>query len=140
MQNGTSFGTNHTMDMTSLSVPQMIALVQSRDAVIQALQQQVDAMKHQLDWFRRQLFGHKSERFAPLPNPTQMHLGEMLPLPATPAVEPLRTVPAHTRRPAQRDLAADSEAVPFFDESRVPVQTIHVPDAARPGWRPISVR
>ncbi len=67
MQDGTSSRTNHTMEMASLSVPQMIALVQSRDAAIQALQQQVGAMKHQLDWFRRQLFGHKSARFAPLP-------------------------------------------------------------------------
>ncbi|EQD75831.1 transposase, partial [mine drainage metagenome] len=80
-------------------------------------------LKHQLDWFKRQLFGQKSERFAPLPDPTQLHLGEMMPLPATPAAEPQRAVPAHTRRIAQRDLAADSEAVPFFDEARVPVET-----------------
>jgi transposase len=141
MQNGTTSGTNHPIDTASLSVPpQLLLLLQSRDAVIhtlqqanQALQQQVGAMKHQLDWFRRQLFGQKSERLAPLPDPTQMHLGEMMPMPATPAVQPLRTVPAHTRRLAQRDLATDSEAVPFFDESRVPVQTIHVPDAATAG-------
>lgn len=111
----------------------MIALVQSRDTTIRTLQQQIDALKHQLDWFRRQLFGQKSERLAPLPDPAQMHLGEMLPLPATPAAAPSRTVPAHTRRIAQHDLATDSEAVPFFDESRVPVETIHVPDAATAG-------
>ncbi len=121
------------MEMASLSVPQLVLLLQSRDAANHTLQQQVDAMKHQLDWFRRQLFGQKSERLAPLPDPTQMHLGEMMPLPAMPAVQPLRTVPAHTRRLAKRDLATDSDAVPFFDESRVPVQTIHVPDAATAG-------
>ena len=126
MQNATSTRTENTTDIASLSVPQMIALVQSRDATIQTL-------KHQLDWFKRQLFGQKSERLAPLPDPTQLHLGEMMPLPATPAAELSRTVPAHTRRIAQRDLATDSEAVPFFDASRVPIQTIHVPDAATAG-------
>jgi len=133
MQKATSTRTENTTDIASLSVPQMIALVQSRDAAIQMLQQQIDAMKHQLDWFKRQLFGQKSERLAPLPDPTQMHLGEMMPLPATPAAQPSRTVPAHTRRVTKRDLATDSEAVPFFDESRVPVQIIHVPDAATAG-------
>lgn len=133
MQNGTASSTDHTIAMTSLNVSQLVLLVQSRDAAIQTLQQQVDVLKHQLDWFKRQLFGQKSERLAPPLDPTQMHLGEMLPLPVTPAALPLRTVPAHTRRLAQRDLAADSEAVPFFDEARVPVQTIHVPDAATAG-------
>ncbi|HVC17365.1 MAG TPA: IS66 family transposase [Rhodanobacter sp.] len=126
MQNATSSRTANTTDIASLSLPQMIALVQSMDATIQTL-------KHQLDWFKRQLFGQKSERQAPLPDPTQMHLGEMMPLPATPAAELPRTIPAHTRRGAKRDLATDSEAVPFFDESRVPVQIIHVPDAATAG-------
>ncbi len=133
MQNGTSSGTNPTTDIAPLSVPQLLLLLQSRDTAIQTLQRQVDAMKHQLDWFKRQLFGQKSERLAPLPDPTQLHLGEMMPLPATPAAEPSRTVPAHTRRVAKRDLATDSEAVPFFDASRVPVQIIHVPDAATAG-------
>ncbi len=94
-------------------------MLQSRDATIQTLQQQIEVLKHQLDWFKRQLFGQKSERLAPLPDRTQLHLGEMMPLPATPAAELSRTVPAYTRRIAQRDLATDSEAVPFFDASRV---------------------
>ena len=121
MQNATPSSTPSSADAASLSVPQWMALLQSRDAAIQALQ-------HQLDWFKRQLFGQKSERFAPLPDPTQLHLGEMMPLPATPATESQRAVPAHTRRIAQRDLAAGSDTLPFFDEARVPVETIHVPN------------
>ena len=121
------------MDMASLSVPQLLLALQSRDAAHHALQRQVDALRHQLDWFKRQLFGQKSERLAPLPDPTQMHLGEMMSLPATPVAPPPHSVPAHMRRIAQRDRAADSEAVPFFDEARVPVQTIRVPDAATAG-------
>ena len=126
MQNAAPSSTPSSADAASLSVPQWMALLQSRDAAIQALQ-------HQLDWFKRQLFGQKSERFAPLPDPTQLHLGEMMPLPATPATGPSRTVPAHTRRIAQRDLAAGSDTLPFFDEARVPVETICVPDAATAG-------
>jgi len=131
MQNTAKSSTPNTADVVSL--------LQSRDATIQTLKQQNDALKHQLDWFRRQLFGQKSERMAPTPDPTQMHLGEMLPLPASPAAELPRTtrspraVPSHTQRVATRDLAADSEAVPFFDEARVPVQIIRVPDPATAG-------
>ncbi len=133
MQNAAPSSTPSSADAASLNVSPWVALVQSRDATIQTLQQQIDVLKHQLDWFKRQLFGQKSERFAPLPDPTQLHLGEMMPLPATPAAEPQRAVPAHTRRIAQRDLAAGSDTLPFFDEARVPVETIHVPDAATAG-------
>jgi transposase len=133
MQNAATSSTPNTADATSLEVQSWASLVQSRDATIQTLQQQIDVLKQQLDWFKRQLFGQKSERLAPLPDPAQLHLGEMTPPPSTPAAPPSRTVTAHTRRVAQRDLATDSEAVPFFDESRVPIQTIHVPDAATAG-------
>ena len=52
--------------------PQHVAqLLQSKVATIATLE-------HQLDWFRRQLFGKKSERFAPQPDPQQMHLGQWL--------------------------------------------------------------
>ncbi|AOU99665.1 hypothetical protein BI364_10255 [Acidihalobacter yilgarnensis] len=87
-------------------------------------------MKHQLDWFKRQLFGAPG---AAARSDPELYLGEMISPPSTPTAPPSRTVTAHTRRVAQRDLTTDSEAVPFFDESRVPIQTIHVPDAATAG-------
>ena len=125
MQNAAQTATPVTPDMACLSAPQLIAMVQSKDARIARLE-------HHLDWFKRQLFGQKSERFAPMPDPTQMYLGEMATLPATPAPEQKRLVPAHTRRAGKRDPAADGESVPFFDESRVPVETIRLahPDVA----------
>ena len=58
-----------------MSTADLASLVHSQAETIAALQ-------HQLDWFRRQLFGQKSERFAPDPDPMQMHLGEALPAPA----------------------------------------------------------
>ena len=107
--------------MASLSLPQLVALVHSRNAAI-------DALKHQLDWFKRQLFGHKSERFAPEPDPTQMYLGEMMASPTSPAQDKHRVVSTHTRRAATRDVVGAGDAVPFFGESRVPVETIVVTD------------
>lgn len=110
-----------------MSASQLIGLMQKKDMTIQTLQQQVDGLKHQLEWFKRQLFGSRSERFAPQPNPDQLLLGTAL-VPAEPRCpEPRQSVPAHTRCVAQRDAAAnDAESLPFFDESRVPVETIEV--------------
>lgn len=111
---------------SGLSAAQLIELMQKKDVTIETLQQQVDGLKHQIEWFKRQLFGSRSERFAPEPNPNQLPLGAVL-VPAQPRPEPRQLVPAHTRRVAQRDAAAnDAESLPFFDESRVPVETIEV--------------
>jgi transposase len=112
---------------TSLSAAQMIELMQSKDATIQTQQQQIDVLKQQLEWFKRQVFGQKSERFALEADPSQMHLGEVLLPVETQAPAPRQAVPAHTRRLAQRAAAANEpESLPFFDESRVPVETIEV--------------
>src|SRR5580700_1722297 len=127
MQNASSTGPANTTDIASLSMAQAIALLQSRDATIGALQQKMGALEHQLDWFKRQLFGQKSERFAPLPDPTQMYLGELAALPDTPAPGKDKVVRPHTRRVTERDPAAEADAVPFFDEARVPLETIRMP-------------
>ena len=74
------------------------------------------------------MFGSKRERFAPTPDLMQMHLGEVFPV-AEPVPEERQVVPAHTRRVAKTDLANTEESVPFFDGSRVPVETILVIDA-----------
>jgi transposase len=114
-------------EIERMSTGEVVELVQSKDARIDALIQQVDALTRRVDWFTRQHFGSRSERFLAQPDPAQMHLGEVFP-PEQPASEQRKTIPAHTRR-APRDLVNDAaEAVPFFDESRVPVQTIQVPN------------
>ena len=114
--------------MSSQLIAQML---QSKTAAIIALE-------HQLEWFKRQLFGKKSERFVPEPDPQQMHLGQLLgDLPA--AAEPLEagsTVPEHKRRKPRRDFADESRDAPFFDESKVPVQTIEVPNPETQGLQP----
>jgi hypothetical protein len=109
-----------------LSAAQWLELMQKKDVTIETLQQQVDGLKHQLEWVKRQMFGQKSERFAPEPDPSQLPLGAVL-IPTEQRPTPKQTVPAHTRRVAQRDAAAnDAESLPFFDESRVPMETILV--------------
>jgi hypothetical protein len=54
---------------------------------------------------------------------------------AAPAKE--RVVAAHTRRARQRDAAAgEAQSVPFFDEARVPVETIELPHPDTAGLTP----
>ena len=108
-------------NIASLSVEEMVVLVQSQALAIADL-------KKQIEWFQRQIFGSKRERFAPIPDLTQMHLGEVFPVPES-VPEARQVVPAHTRRVAKTDLANTEESVPFFDESRVPMETIMVIDA-----------
>lgn len=104
---------------------QIIELLRSHAA----LREEVSALKHQLEWFKRQLFGQKSERRIVEPVPGQMSLGEALDqAQAGVAPEPKsRRVEAHTRRLATKRPDADEDSVPFFDESRVPVEVIEVP-------------
>jgi transposase len=116
MQSAASTGSSTLTEVSTMSAAELAALVVSQAETIAALQ-------HQIEWFRRQIFGQKSERFAPEPDPSQMHLGETFPVPA-PTVEERKHIPAHTRRTAQQDGAESGEELKFFDESKVPVQTI----------------
>lgn len=117
--------------VAALGSAQLLDALQAKDAIIESLRQQID-------WFKRQLFGKKSERFAPEPDPRQMHLGEVFPLPEQPAPEKHKLVPAHTRRVVTRDLAASDagEALPFFDAAKVPMETIVLVDPQTAGLAP----
>ena len=118
-----------------MSAAQLTALVRSQAQTITTQDERIAALTHQLDWFRRQIFGQKSERFAPAPDPSQMHLGEVFPVPAQP-LEKIRSIPAHARRVAQKDGAESGEELKFFDESKVPVQTIVLVHADLEGLSP----
>ena len=130
------------MPTTSTRVPdaaQVAALEPGQVArLLQGQATQIDELKRQVEWFKRQLFGRKSERFAPEPDPQQMHLGQVvgeLPVPDGPAAGGSK-VAAHTRRKARSDFAEDSAGAPFFDETKVPVETIQVPSAEAQGLAP----
>ncbi len=106
--------------------------IEALSVVIAQQREQIAALKHPLDGFKRQLFGAKSERFVSEMNPQQMHLGEALPVPAV-IPEERQSVPAHTRRVANSDLAQDEQRLPFFDETKVPVETITLPNPEAKG-------
>lgn len=125
---------------TPTRVPDTAQLAALAPAQIASLLQgqawQIDELKRQVEWFKRQLFGRKSERFVLQPDPQQMHLGQMLgELPASPEQPAAQHVPAHTRRKPRSDFAEDGAAAPFFDETKVPVQTIAVPNPEVQGLR-----
>lgn len=135
MQNASHSGSSQTPEVLGEGGVDLGALVLSQARTITTQGQQIDSLKHQLAWFRRQVFGQKSERFVPEPDPTQMHLGEVFPVPAV-VPEARKTVPAHSRRVPKTDLANTGEVVPFFDESRVPVETIVVTSTEMQGLNP----
>ena len=106
---------------------QIVGLAQANVALqrdMDAMRLEFAALKHQLEWFRRQLFGQKSEKRVVSPDTTQMYLGE-LPIPDTQPDVPGKTVAGHTRRASRTDFAqSKDESALFFDETRVPVETI----------------
>lgn len=108
-------------------------------AEVIGLRREVAELKRQLEWFKRQLFGRKSERFAPTPDPQQMHLGQVLvedlPVPAEQPASGAH-VPAHTRRKPRSDMADDGGCASFFDAAKVPVQTIVVANPEAQGLSP----
>src|SRR6185312_9804705 len=91
----------------------------------------------QLEWFQRQTFGTKSERLRVLENAQQLALGQVLAVPSETLPAKERLVAAHTRREPQKDTAVgEADNVPFFDEARVPVETIELPNPQVEGLSP----
>ena len=78
MQSAASTGSSTLTEVSTMSAAELAT-------VVRAQADKIVALEHQLEWFRRQIFGQKSERFAPEPDPTQMHLGEAFPAPAPPS-------------------------------------------------------
>lgn len=114
-------------ELASLTNEQLIRTVQALTSTVQALQ-------HQLEWFKRQMFGQKSERLRVLENTQQLSLGQILAeAPAQSSAPKERAVSAHTRQVRRSDAAGQAESLPFFDEARVPVQTIELPDPETAG-------
>jgi transposase len=108
-------------ELAALSSAQLAELVRTQAQMIESLQ-------HQLDWFKRQLFGSKSERFITPAEAQQLPLGEIV-SPSPPRAEQRKAVAAHTRAVPTRDAADDGDALPFFDESRLPIETVRLPVA-----------
>ena len=98
-----------------------LSVAQAQIAQLQAV---IESLTHQLNWFRQQLFGTKSEKRHLAPDAQQLSLGEAFKSTPEPEV-PSSEVKAHQRKRAARP--GDEAAQPFFDESRVPIETIALP-------------
>ena len=105
-----------------------------------ALEQEVAQLRAQLDWFRRQLFGSKSERRIVAPDAKQGSLGEVFDaVPDTSAPGKKSRVASHERQSKSKHPANGDESTLFFDESKVPVEVIAVPNAEAQGCDPEDV-
>lgn len=87
-------------------------------------------LRRQVAWFQRQIFGQKSEKRQPLPDGVQGVLGIGFdPVPGTPLPGKKTVVAGHEReRKAKAAGDGADESSLFFDEKRVPVQVIAVPN------------
>ena len=116
---------NSTAMRRVLSIDEAAAL---RPLQVVELSRELAAAKHQIDWFKRQIFGQKSERRSVAGDAAQMSLGEAINQGqaglAPPPVE--HPVAGHTRRVATKTPGAGDDSLPFFDETRVPVETIEL--------------
>lgn len=109
--------------MTTMSSAELRDVVHWQARTIATQTERIAALEHQIEWFRRQIFGAKSERFLADTGSGQLCLGEVPAVPE-PRPEERKTIPSHTRRVATHEGAEAGEALKFFDESKVPIQTI----------------
>jgi transposase len=121
-------------EAVTFSPQQIVELARSQVT----LRQEVQTLKHQLDWFKRQIFGQKSERRIINGADGQMSLGEAIDReqPASPPAPAERPVAAHTRRSVAKKPDTGDDSVPFFDETRVPVEVIELAAPETAGLAP----
>lgn len=126
--------------MTAMPARHVLSLDEAaafRPQQIVDLSRELAAAKHQLDWFKRQIFGQKSERRLIDGADGQMSLGEALDAAQTVSPPPPgeRAITAHTRRATKKPEPGD-DSVPFFDETRVPVEVIELAAPEAEGLAP----
>jgi len=121
-------------EAVTFSPQQIVELARSQVT----LRQEVQTLKHQLDWFKRQIFGQKSERRIVDGADVQMSLGEAIDREQTvsPPAPAERPVVAHTRRSVAKKSDTGDDSVPFFDETRVPVEVIELASPETAGLAP----
>lgn len=120
---------NSSPQSTLQTVENMAALVHANGV----LRTEIETLKHQLDWFRRQIFGKKSERIATHISDQQMSLVEVgcAGESGSPVTPPAKIIAAHTRR--QHAKPGGDESTLFFDDQRLPIEVITVPNPETAG-------
>ena len=106
--------------------------------LVGSLTREVDTLKHQLAWFQRQVFGQKSERRIVAGADGQLNLGEAInpPQTASPPAPTARAIAGHARRKATKPAETGDDSVPFFDETKVPVEVIELAAPETAGLAP----
>jgi hypothetical protein len=114
--------------VTALTPPELIDLGSKQEREIVNLRRQVA-------WFQRQIFRQKSERRLPEPEGVQGSLGEYFAaIPEHTPSERKSRVAAHERAHKPKHPANDAdESTLFFDDKKVPVEVIHVPNPEAEG-------
>ena len=108
-------------ESVALSAPQLVDLVGK-------LEREVVNLRRQVAWFQRQIFGQKSEKRHPDPEGVQGILGIGFDaVPETPLPGKKVVVAGHERKSKPVGNGADESSL-FFDEKRVPVEVIAVPN------------
>lgn len=128
MQSHSQSSTISASDVASLPPEKVAELFNDLNAEIANL-------RHQIEWFKRQVFGEKSERRLEIPDVSQPYLGEDF-ASKPDRQEPKKThIKAHDRvsKPKGSD---DDDSSMFFDEDKVPVETIYVDPATATGLNP----
>ena len=116
-------GPNPTHKMNALAPAELIEWVVKQEHEIVNLRRQVA-------WFQRQIFGQKSERRLPEPDGVQGTLGEAFDaVPDVVPPKPKTRVASHERasKPNKPTDRADESSL-FFDDQKVPVEIINVPN------------
>ena len=122
--------TPNTTAIAAMAAPALMAMVGK-------LEHENVHLRRQVAWFQRQIFGQKSERRLPLPDPEQGVLGEDFAGVPDVVPAPKTRVAGHERdTKSGRGQGAADESTLFFDETKVPVETIAVPNPDIAGLTP----
>ena len=128
MQFATHLAPDSEQKMKALAPAELIELVVKQEHEIVNLRRQVA-------WFQRQIFGQKSERRLPEADSVQGTLGESFDAIPDAALPNQKTrVASHERasKPNKPTDGADESSL-FFDEQKVPVEVINVPNPQAAG-------
>ena len=117
-------------EMKALAPAELIELVSKQGHEIVKQEHEILNLRRQVAWFQRQIFGQKSERRLPELEGGQGTLGEAFDaVPDVVPPKPKTRVASHERasQPNPPTDGADESSL-FFDEKKVPVEVINVPN------------
>jgi transposase len=127
MQIAPTFDTVCAQEMTALAPAELVELLGKKD-------QEIVNLRRQVAWFQRQIFGQKSEKRLPDPEGAQGTLGvSFAPVPEALTPNKKTRVASHERESKPKHTDGVDESTLFFDDKKVPVEVIDVPNPETAG-------